>query len=86
MSISMVKAKILLLHSTGGSYLKLYPLKDLLPKPEAELVTLKPQYLGELWRPAVEYGDLPFVLFLQLLEHFVPVGTPGVCPGLEARY
>lgn len=59
-------------------------LKNFFPKHETELLAFVSQGFGELRRPAVEDGDFPFLLILNLLEDFVPVGSTGDRAGLQA--
>ena len=58
--------------------------EDFFPEIEAKFDTLLGQLRSELWWSTIEYGDLAFVLILQLLEHFVPVWSPRLGSCLQA--
>lgn len=60
-------------------------LKNFLAESEAELVTLDSEYASQLRGAAVEHRHLALLLRDQLLEHFVPVRTARVSPGLQSR-
>lgn len=60
-------------------------LEDFLSKAESELITFVSKTLGELWRPTKENCNFPFLLILELLEHFIPIGTTRIRSGFQTR-
>lgn len=60
-------------------------LKDFFAEIESKLIAFYSQKSAELRRSAVEHSDFAFLLVQQLLEHFVPVRSARVCPGLQPR-
>lgn len=63
--------------------LRLLVLEDFLPKVEPILAAFDLQGPRQLGWPAIEHSHLAFVLFLELLEHFVPVWAASVRSSLQ---
>ena len=59
-------------------------LEVFLPVFKIEFVAFQFQNLSQLRGSAEEDGHLALLLSGDLLEHFVPVRTSGICPGLES--
>ncbi|KAF4525978.1 hypothetical protein B566_EDAN000770 [Ephemera danica] len=58
-------------------------IQNFLAEDKAKLVALDAQTAAQLRRPTVEHGHFALLLGLDLLEHFVPVGTSSVSAGLQ---